>query len=187
MVYMKLQPYVQSSLAPRANQKLPFCYFGPFKILSRIGAVAYKLELPATSTIHLVFHLSQLKKALASSEDVAQLPVDLDSLQVPKKILCRRICLMVSLRSSSNGLVCHNLLLLGRISKLCCSAFHTLLLRDKQVFFRGNVSAVSTVATDGQVRSATVGRATEQGRDVGPRRGDRPRKASSRVTDPNWV
>lgn len=42
-VYLKLQPYVQSSLAPRAHQKLSFRYFGPHKILDKIGAVAYKL------------------------------------------------------------------------------------------------------------------------------------------------
>lgn len=28
-VFLKLQPYVQSSLAPRANQKLAFKFFGP--------------------------------------------------------------------------------------------------------------------------------------------------------------
>jgi len=32
-VYLKLQPYVQSSLAPRAHQKLAFKYFGPFSII----------------------------------------------------------------------------------------------------------------------------------------------------------
>jgi hypothetical protein len=36
MVYLKLQPYVQSSLAPRANQKLSFKFFGPFRVLSRV-------------------------------------------------------------------------------------------------------------------------------------------------------
>jgi hypothetical protein len=28
-IYLKLQPYVQASLAPRANQKLAFRFFGP--------------------------------------------------------------------------------------------------------------------------------------------------------------
>jgi hypothetical protein len=32
-VFLKLQPYVQSSLAPRANQKLSFKFFSPFQIL----------------------------------------------------------------------------------------------------------------------------------------------------------
>jgi ribosomal protein L21E len=33
LVYMKLQPYIQSSVVHRANQKLGFKYFGPFPIL----------------------------------------------------------------------------------------------------------------------------------------------------------
>jgi hypothetical protein len=60
MVYMKLQPYVQSSVLARANQKLSFTYFGPFRIIERIGSVAYLLQLPNTSSIHQVVHVSQL-------------------------------------------------------------------------------------------------------------------------------
>jgi hypothetical protein len=45
MVYVKLQPYVQTSVAARSNHKLSFRYFGPFKIIGRVGTVAYKLEL----------------------------------------------------------------------------------------------------------------------------------------------
>uniref|UniRef100_A0A2N9H589 Tf2-1-like SH3-like domain-containing protein n=1 Tax=Fagus sylvatica TaxID=28930 RepID=A0A2N9H589_FAGSY len=48
-VYLRLQPYRQTSISLRKNLKLAPRYYGPFKILRRIGAVAYKLDLPAES------------------------------------------------------------------------------------------------------------------------------------------
>lgn len=62
MVFTKLQPYIQSSLAPRGNNKLLFKYYGPYRVLQRVGQVAYKLELSPQAKIHPVIHVSQLKK-----------------------------------------------------------------------------------------------------------------------------
>jgi len=66
MVYLQLQPYIQTSVHRRSNNKLSFKFFefGPYEIMEKLRSVAYKLKLPSTSTIHLVFHVSQLKKAI---------------------------------------------------------------------------------------------------------------------------
>lgn len=36
-------------------------YYGPYEISQKIGAVAYKIDLPSNTKIHLAFHVSLLK------------------------------------------------------------------------------------------------------------------------------
>lgn len=64
MVYLKLQPYRQAAFGIRGSLKLRSKYYGPFKVLEKVGQVAYRLQLPDDALIHPVFHVSQLKKHL---------------------------------------------------------------------------------------------------------------------------
>ena len=64
MVYLMLQPYRQSTLRKSGAEKLKPRYYGPFRVVRRVGEVAYELDLPADSKVHNVFHVSHLKKAL---------------------------------------------------------------------------------------------------------------------------
>jgi len=85
-VYLKLQPYVQLSVARRSNQKLSYRYFGPYLILQKVGEVAYKLQLPPGSQVHPVVHVSQLKKALPPSTEVSP-DADLSCISVTSPLL----------------------------------------------------------------------------------------------------
>lgn len=63
-IYLKLQPYRQMSLEWRTNQKLVAKFYSPYRVIARVGQVAYTLDLPVGSAIHLIVHVSLLKKTL---------------------------------------------------------------------------------------------------------------------------
>jgi hypothetical protein len=78
-VYLKVLPLrgmrrfkVKGKLSPR--------YIGPFWVFRQVGEMAYQLELPDNlSNVHIVFHVSQLKKCLRVPEE--QLPTEELSVQ----------------------------------------------------------------------------------------------------------
>ena len=54
--------------------KLSPRYVGPYRILRRVGKVAYEVKLPAyLSVVHPVFHVSMLKKCIGDSTVVVSL------------------------------------------------------------------------------------------------------------------
>ncbi|GJW26529.1 hypothetical protein Tco_0040340 [Tanacetum coccineum] len=75
VVLLRIQPFRQCSLSKWKFEKLSPWYFGPYTVTRQVGHVAYKLALPADSTIHPVFHVFLLRRAHGKS--VSQPPAPL--------------------------------------------------------------------------------------------------------------
>ncbi|KAL1207318.1 hypothetical protein V5N11_020118 [Cardamine amara subsp. amara] len=77
--------------------KLSPRYMGPFRVVERVGPVAYRLELPEImQAFHKVFDVSMLKKCLHRDEEVlAEIPPDLQANMTaetrPLRVLDRKI------------------------------------------------------------------------------------------------
>jgi len=78
LVYLKMITF-KGRVRISGRRKLDPRYLGPFKIIERVGKVAYKLELPtAMDAFHNVFHVSQLKKCLTDQDVIVpEIPSDL--------------------------------------------------------------------------------------------------------------
>lgn len=61
-MYLKIQPCRQNAFVLGGSLKQRSKFYGPYKVIERIGYDSYTLQLSAGSAIHPVFHVSQLKK-----------------------------------------------------------------------------------------------------------------------------
>ena len=92
-VFVKLQPYRQQSVVMRSSQKIAPKFFGPYKVVDKMGQVAYKLELPNSSKVHPVFHVSQLKRLVGEATTSTQLPsiIQETEVRIPESCLGRKM------------------------------------------------------------------------------------------------
>ena len=79
MVFLCLHPYKKFSLKIKGRHKLDPNFYGPYKVLQNIGSVANKLELPPSSHIHPVFHVSCLKKVIGTNIRAQTILLELDT------------------------------------------------------------------------------------------------------------
>lgn len=173
-VYLKLQPYVQSSLAPRAHLKLSFRYYGPYTVLERIGPVAYKLALPPSSSIHPVFHVSLLKPAPSTKYTVVPTTTTTSRyLKLFSSVAFIPDTMVLSLKCLSSGPAWMNRCPPGRMRKHSDSSFLKLQRGDTLQRKEG-----------GDVTAPHLGRPKH---DPQPRRSGRAKRRNVKVHGPEWA
>ncbi|GKE88717.1 hypothetical protein Tco_1566192 [Tanacetum coccineum] len=96
MVLLKVSTW-KGTIRFGKRRKLSPCYIRPFKILARVGHVAYTLELPKElKGIHSTFHVLNLKKCLAEGDIVVsmneiQLDDKLHMIEEPVEVVDREV------------------------------------------------------------------------------------------------
>nr|GEV88607.1 putative reverse transcriptase domain-containing protein [Tanacetum cinerariifolium] len=96
MVLLKVSPW-KSTVRFGKRRKLSPCYIGPFRIIARVGPVAYTLELPEElKGVHSTFHVLNLKKCLTKGDifvliDEIQLDDKLHTIEEPVEVDDREV------------------------------------------------------------------------------------------------
>ncbi|XP_059290830.1 uncharacterized protein LOC132044352 [Lycium ferocissimum] len=94
--------------------KLRHRYIGPYRIIRRVGQVAYELELPPElEFVHPVFHISMLRKCIRDPSRV----IPVDGVQVTEELSYEKILVAILDRQvrksrkkkvASVKVLCHN-------------------------------------------------------------------------------
>ncbi|XP_024976277.1 uncharacterized protein LOC112514178 [Cynara cardunculus var. scolymus] len=73
-VFLKLRPYIQKLPVMGNSLKLLSRFYGPYKMLEKIGSVAYRLDLPSSVKIHPISDELVLQAVPEDILDVRQIP-----------------------------------------------------------------------------------------------------------------
>jgi hypothetical protein len=69
---LRLHSYRHASLKRSGAEKLNPRFYGSYRVIRKVGEVAYELQLPEDSKIHNVFHVSCLKKAVGQHVSILE-------------------------------------------------------------------------------------------------------------------
>jgi len=61
----------------KLHPKLLARYYGPLLVIAEAGTIAYRLQMLEHVQIHLVFHVSQLKRRVGDHHVEFEVPLDL--------------------------------------------------------------------------------------------------------------
>ena len=91
LLYLRMQPYKQTSLKKKGAEKIHPRFYGHYKIIRKVGEVAYELDFLANNKLHNVFNLSCLKKEvgqqIVASQEIPPLDDEYHLVLVPEKVL----------------------------------------------------------------------------------------------------
>ena len=64
LVYFIFHPYKKTTIEYKCLQNIKPIVYGPYKVIQKVGEVAYQLELPMGRKIHNVFHVYCINKVI---------------------------------------------------------------------------------------------------------------------------